>query len=45
MSVAPAVPAPGPPKKTEDKSFFDVSDEMSLFFVEITIYSLILVAY
>jgi hypothetical protein len=25
MSVTPAAPAPGPPKKTDDKSFFDVS--------------------
>ncbi|KAJ8911049.1 hypothetical protein NQ315_004696 [Exocentrus adspersus] len=25
MSVNPAPPAPGPPKKTDDKSFFDVS--------------------
>lgn len=25
QSVAPAAPAPGPPKKSEDKSFFDVS--------------------
>ena len=25
MSVTPATPAPGPPKKTDDKSFFDVS--------------------
>lgn len=25
MSVQPAAPAPGPPKKTDDKSFFDVS--------------------
>jgi hypothetical protein len=25
MSVTPASPAPGPPKKTDDKSFFDVS--------------------
>lgn len=25
MSVIPAPPAPGPPKKTDDKSFFDVS--------------------
>lgn len=24
MSVTPAAPAPGPPKKTDDKSFFDV---------------------
>lgn len=26
MSVTPAPPAPGPPKKTDDKSFFDVSN-------------------
>ncbi|KAJ8931407.1 hypothetical protein NQ314_015679 [Rhamnusium bicolor] len=25
MSVNPAPPGPGPPKKTDDKSFFDVS--------------------
>lgn len=25
VSVAPAPPAPGPPKKTDNKSFFDVS--------------------
>lgn len=25
MSVTQASPAPGPPKKTDDKSFFDVS--------------------
>lgn len=25
MSVTQAPPAPGPPKKTDDKSFFDVS--------------------
>lgn len=25
MSVQPVAPAPGPPKKTDDKSFFDVS--------------------
>lgn len=25
VSVTPASPAPGPPKKTDDKSFFDVS--------------------
>jgi hypothetical protein len=25
MSVSSATPAPGPPKKTDDKSFFDVS--------------------
>lgn len=25
MSVTPATPTPGPPKKTDDKSFFDVS--------------------
>jgi myotubularin-related protein 5/13 len=24
MSVTPAAPAPGAPKKTDDKSFFDV---------------------
>lgn len=29
MSVTPAAPAPGPPKKTDDKSFFDVC----IFFV------------
>ena len=28
MSVTPAAPAPGPPKKTDDKSFFDVSKVM-----------------
>lgn len=25
VSVTPATPTPGPPKKTDDKSFFDVS--------------------
>jgi len=25
VSVTPAAPMPGPPKKTDDKSFFDVS--------------------
>lgn len=25
VSVTQAAPAPGPPKKTDDKSFFDVS--------------------
>lgn len=25
VSVNPAAPMPGPPKKTDDKSFFDVS--------------------
>lgn len=25
VSVTPAVPVPGPPKKTDDKSFFDVN--------------------
>lgn len=25
MSVTPAASTPGPPKKTDDKSFFDVS--------------------
>lgn len=25
VSVSPAAPMPGPPKKTDDKSFFDVS--------------------
>ena len=32
MSVTPAPPAPGPPKKTDDKSFFDVSILLKSFF-------------
>lgn len=30
MSVTPAVPAPGAPKKTDDKSFFDVSQTQNI---------------
>lgn len=30
VSVTPAAPMPGPPKKTDDKSFFDVSTHFIL---------------
>lgn len=33
VSVTPAAPTPGPPKKTDDKSFFDVSLKFFLFLI------------
>lgn len=38
VSVTPAAPMPGPPKKTDDKSFFDVS--MHVFICKLYIHTI-----
>lgn len=35
VSVTPAQPMPGPPKKTDDKSFFDVNTKSFYIFLSI----------